>query len=278
MRERGRGVASVHSPGVLESDRVPVHGAVHDIARDPVEGQRLFASKGCDRCHATSDTGERTAPRLAELGRWTTSVLMAAAMWNHVSQMGDAMDAAGVTRPPSPAPSFRTSSPTSARRPATREASRRRWWLACPTAANGCSSTRGVRGATRSRTRAPHRGEAWGPVHRGRPSPSFRWCCGIIASTTRTLRLPASRDRTWRTSPPTSTRRITSTHRPVTWQRGRRLLEDKGCLGCHSLYGKGGSSAPDFSKSNVVSSKVGQLTAMWNHGRRSWRTRRSDGP
>ena len=71
-----------------------------DFARDPVEGQRLFASKGCDRCHATSDTGARPAPRVAELGRWTVSVLMAAAMWNHVSQLGHAMDAAGVPRPP----------------------------------------------------------------------------------------------------------------------------------------------------------------------------------
>ena len=48
-------------------------------------------------------------------------------------------------------------------------------------------------------------------------------------------------------------------------RRGRRRLEDKGCLGCHSIYGEGGKSAPDFAKSNVVNSKLGQLTAMWNH-------------
>src|SRR5688572_16321247 len=42
---------------------------VDDIARDPLEGQRLFAARGCDRCHATADTGERAAPRLAALRR-----------------------------------------------------------------------------------------------------------------------------------------------------------------------------------------------------------------
>jgi mono/diheme cytochrome c family protein len=50
-------------------------------------------------------------------------------------------------------------------------------------------------------------------------------------------------------------------------RRGRRLLQDKGCLGCHSIYGKGGGVAPDLASSNVVSTQTGQLTAMWNHGR-----------
>jgi mono/diheme cytochrome c family protein len=49
-------------------------------------------------------------------------------------------------------------------------------------------------------------------------------------------------------------------------RQGRRRLEDKGCLGCHSIYGIGVKSAPDFASSNVMSSKLGQLTAMWNHG------------
>jgi mono/diheme cytochrome c family protein len=49
--------------------------------------------------------------------------------------------------------------------------------------------------------------------------------------------------------------------------RGERRVQDKGCLRCHSIYNKGGRLAPDFATSNVVSSQVGQVSAMWNHGR-----------
>jgi hypothetical protein len=51
------------------------------------------------------------------------------------------------------------------------------------------------------------------------------------------------------------------------WRRGRRLLQDKGCLGCHSLHNKGGGMAPDLARSNVISTQTGQLANMWNHGR-----------
>jgi mono/diheme cytochrome c family protein len=50
-------------------------------------------------------------------------------------------------------------------------------------------------------------------------------------------------------------------------RRGQRLVQRKGCLSCHSIYEKGGGRAPDLAKSNVVSSQLGQLSAMWNHGR-----------
>jgi cytochrome c551/c552 len=50
-------------------------------------------------------------------------------------------------------------------------------------------------------------------------------------------------------------------------RRGRRLLQDKGCLRCHAVYNKGNTAAPDLATANVVSTQTGQLAAMWNHGR-----------
>jgi mono/diheme cytochrome c family protein len=50
-------------------------------------------------------------------------------------------------------------------------------------------------------------------------------------------------------------------------RNGQRLVRDKGCLRCHSVYNKGGGVGLDFATSNVVSSQVGQLAAMWNRGR-----------
>jgi hypothetical protein len=49
--------------------------------------------------------------------------------------------------------------------------------------------------------------------------------------------------------------------------RGRELVQRKGCLGCHTIYRKGGNTASDLAIDNVVGTAVGQVAAMWNHAR-----------
>jgi mono/diheme cytochrome c family protein len=49
--------------------------------------------------------------------------------------------------------------------------------------------------------------------------------------------------------------------------RGRQLVQQKGCLTCHSIYRKGGNIASDLAIDNVVSTPAGQVAAMWNHAR-----------
>ena len=52
---------------------------------------------------------------------------------------------------------------------------------------------------------------------------------------------------------------------------GERVLEQKGCLSCHSLNGKGGNRAPDFSNPTGRTSKPAMLAAeMWNHSPSMW--------
>jgi len=49
--------------------------------------------------------------------------------------------------------------------------------------------------------------------------------------------------------------------------RGRELIRQKGCLGCHTIYRKGGTAASDLAIDNVVSTPAGQVAAIWNHAR-----------
>jgi cytochrome c2 len=52
---------------------------------------------------------------------------------------------------------------------------------------------------------------------------------------------------------------------------GERVLEQKGCLSCHSLNGKGGNRAPDFANPTGRASKPGAFAGeMWNHSPSMW--------
>lgn len=48
-------------------------------------------------------------------------------------------------------------------------------------------------------------------------------------------------------------------------QRGRRVFEEKGCVGCHTLGEAGGRRGPNLSGRAAVDSLVGWAQAMWNH-------------
>lgn len=53
--------------------------------------------------------------------------------------------------------------------------------------------------------------------------------------------------------------------------RGRHLFEDQGCIQCHSIDGKGGTSAPDLGRlidRNFTPDVLASL--MWNHAPKMW--------
>jgi mono/diheme cytochrome c family protein len=55
--------------------------------QDPAEGARLFAAKGCVRCHAVRGVGGTIGPDLAKVRRPRTFYDLAAAVWNHAPRM-----------------------------------------------------------------------------------------------------------------------------------------------------------------------------------------------
>jgi cytochrome c2 len=47
---------------------------------------------------------------------------------------------------------------------------------------------------------------------------------------------------------------------------GRALLENKGCLGCHMLGGRGMKGGVDLAKVAGLDSRAAVIAALWNHG------------
>jgi mono/diheme cytochrome c family protein len=237
-----------------------------------VAGASLFASRGCAQCHVAGARGQALGPLLEELKGSISPVLLTAAMWNHGSQMTEAMKAAGVARVRLSGAELtdmvayiRT---TGGDRPGT------------PAAAPFGVAERGKglfadKGCATCHVVVDNRSA--GPSFRSKvPSGSITelaarmWSHGRAAGGGRTTPgTPLSRLTGQETADIVAYLHASYYFDPAEGdgRRGRRLLQDKGCLRCHSVYSKGGGVAPDLARSNVVSTQTGQLTAMWNHGR-----------
>lgn len=55
---------------------------------------------------------------------------------------------------------------------------------------------------------------------------------------------------------------------PGNLYRGKVLVSEKGCIGCHSIRGKGGDSAPPFDRLSRYISPLYLAQALWNHAPR----------
>lgn len=70
-----------------------------DRGGDSVQGQRIFAQKGCAQCHDREDMIAAGNPSLGQLREHASPVEMAAAMWNHGETMLAKMTEAGMAWP-----------------------------------------------------------------------------------------------------------------------------------------------------------------------------------
>lgn len=231
-------------------------------------GERLFVAKGCARCHATRGNSERGGPRLEEIARSTSSVLMAAAMWNHASRLSEVMDADGTVHAPFAGTEVEDivayvlaagRDPRGEMTPVLVGVPDRGKRLF---ADKGCARCHvvGDKGSGGKIPLVPRESRA---TLTELPGALWNHAPAIRALG---VRLPnvTGQDMADISSYLHASYYFDPPHGDT--RRGQRLVENN-CLRCHAIYNKGAGVAPNFATSNVVSSQLGQLAAMWNHGR-----------
>ena len=57
----------------------------------PRQGEQIYESKGCARCHTLGGGGNSGGPSLDKYGRYISPVFIATALWNHSSSVSEAM-------------------------------------------------------------------------------------------------------------------------------------------------------------------------------------------
>lgn len=241
-----------------------------DAPGDIQEGHRLFTTKKCVTCHRVGGVGGTVGPALDNVSQYGAPLFIAAAMWNHGPDMAAAMRARGIQRPTlskqelldliaylrstTPAPQEETIHILvgSARR--GRELFSEKECLTCHQI-NGQGGRIGpdlagadIRGglielAALMWNKAPKMTQAM--EQRRIPVPRLE--AGEMADIVAYLY---------------SVKYFATSGNP---NRGRNLVEAKGCLACHSLHGRGGSVARDLATVKGFDSMAPIIAALWNH-------------
>jgi mono/diheme cytochrome c family protein len=243
-----------------------------DESGDAKRGEPLFTAKGCVNCHAVGGRGGLAGPALDGLRRASSPVLVAAAMWNHAPQMGEAFEATGIARPVFEGQEMldliaflvKVSSDSRGETeqvvPGTPDRGRGFF------AEKKCATCHAVGG------KGPRIGPDLGRAghHISLTEFAARMWNHAPAMTAKMKELKI-------TVPKVSGQEMADilaflyTARyfegTATPRRGGELLQSKGCLGCHAVDGKGAKVGGDFARSGVVGSPGAFIAAMWNHSR-----------
>ncbi|MEK7362538.1 MAG: c-type cytochrome, partial [candidate division NC10 bacterium] len=236
-------------------------------------GSRLFTEKKCVACHQVGGAGGVVGPNLDGLAQFGSPILVAAAMWNHGPAMAEAMRVRKIERP-----TFKDSElldliaylkSTAPPRPAPAEGplyvlpgrseEGRRLFLdkRCIL----CHSVGGVGGQV-----GPDLGERglnWSLTQFAaamwNKAPAM-----MEAMRAREIAVPQlqAEEMADLVAYLYSVRYFAEPGDPA---RGRQVLADKGCLGCHSVSGAGGKVASDLARAKGLDSPGTVIAALWNH-------------
>lgn len=253
------------------------------LAGDPHKGRHTFQQKGCSQCHAVNGVGAKRAPDLG-FQRPARSSLnqLVTEMWNHAPRMWKQMEAEGVAYP-----DF-----------STREmADLFSYLYVARYVDEPGDATRGrvlflQKGCLRCHAIAGQGGKIGPDLRELRPvdTPIF-WAQAMwnhapaMETRMRRLNIPwpefkgeemndlLAYVRQERGGP-----RYESKLLPADPRRGWELFQRKGCFQCHSVGGKGGTTAPDLASGRPLPATLTQVAGrMWNHSPAMWKAMKAKG-
>lgn len=238
-------------------------------------GGKVFAEKGCGKCHALRGFGGKVGPDLGRIETGKSFFELGAAMWNHLPRMGARMREVGIERPTlTPAELsnliaflFTAQYYDELGNPQSGEQL---------FAAKGCVQCHEVGGkggrvgpgldflkranspvlvAAAMWNHGPEMAEAMKAKGIERPTFQGKEMVDLIAYVVATARDGGGE---------------TAQVIPGTPERGQKLFSDKRCIVCHAVSGKGGTVGPDLSRRGHHVSLTQFAALMWNHGPSMW--------
>ena len=234
-------------------------------------GKKLFALKGCIRCHQIAGVGGVIGPSLDSVGQARSPFGIAAAMWNHGAAMAETMRAYGVRRPSLSASELRDL--TAYLRAAASERS------TAPVAILPGNVNDGRRLFAQKLCIRCHnlqgRGGKVGPDlgKRGLFGDVVEFAAALWNKAPAMLQEMKIRKIAAPALTPDEMADIVSYLRAFQYfgeagspVRGQKLLAEKRCVTCHSGSGEGSKGALDLARVEDLGSPASVIAALWNHG------------
>ena len=241
-----------------------------DPPGNPQAGRRLFTEKKCVVCHQVSGVGGVVGPNLDSLAQFGSPILVAAAMWNHGPAMAEAMRVRKVERPTfkdnqlldliaflkssAPVPEDVRLYVLPGRADEGRRLFVEKRCILCHSAGG-----QGGRVGPDLAERGVHRSLTQFAQAMWNKTPAM-----LDAMKARGIAVPQLQ--------PEEMANLVAYLYSVQYfaesgdaGRGREVAAAKGCLGCHSVDGKGGSVANDLAKAKGLDSPAAVIAALWNH-------------
>jgi mono/diheme cytochrome c family protein len=233
-------------------------------------GRLLFTERRCVVCHQVGGTGGVVGPNLDFLKQYGSPIFLATSMWNHGPQMSEAMKARGIPRPVLKDTELRdliayinSASTVLPQGPL---------YVLPGRATEGrvlfvqrrCIECHGVRGQEGKNgpdlaDRGLHRSLSQFVAAMWNKAPAM-----TEAMRTKGMEVPTLR--------PEEMADIVAFLYSVRYfaragdpKAGVHIATQKGCFGCHALYGERGKTASDLARAKGLDSPAAVLAALWNH-------------
>lgn len=242
---------------------------------NPLKGRNIFISKGCIKCHSIWGVGGKLGPDLTRIGMGKSFLQIAGSLWSHSPKMVELMKRVGVQRPtftPEEMSDFISylyylnyfNEPGNAL--VGRTLFSERSCINCHSVGNmGGRVAPSLDNYQKYASPLFVAQAMWNHGPRmsakmrelGIQHPAFKG--KEMADLLAFIRGQASgailNEKFMMPGSPTS---------------GRRLFIQKGCIGCHSINGRGGKVGPDLSKRDFFKSVTEIAGSMWNHDPQMW--------